>query len=136
MTGNKKNGAENEDLAMAGPTDPFEDEDYYDEREMSYMTCQICKRKQVVQDEANEVSKVQQNQTLLDVVFSKGKDMGIGSNVMMHEAANTAKTMKNNPKDLISLLLNQKCQCCDKYTCEKCLDECDACGRATCRMCI
>ena len=37
------------------------DSDFYDEREeeMSYMTCQICKQKQVVRDEANEVSKVQ-----------------------------------------------------------------------------
>ena len=121
---------------MAGATDPFEDDEYYDEREMSYMTCQVCKRKQVVRDEANEVSKVQQNQTLLDVVFSKGmNNIGSGSNTAMHGAVNTAKS-QSNPKDLISLLLTQKCQCCDKYTCEKCLDECDACSRATCRMCI
>lgn len=56
--GQKKDGFE--DLAMtAATTDPFEDDEYYDEREMSYMTCQICKRKQIVRDEANETSKLQ-----------------------------------------------------------------------------
>lgn len=47
-----------------------------------------------------------------------------------------AKQSEKQPKDLISLLLKQKCQSCEKYTCEKCLDQCDGCSRATCRMCL
>ena len=39
-------------------------------------------------------------------------------------------------KDLIQTLLKQKCRCCDKFNCQKCLDECGECEELTRRLCL